>query len=42
MKWWKKCGSLTKNFYKLQSELFIAKRVNTEFTKRIVILERQS
>ena len=37
MKWWKKCV----NFSKLQSELSIAKRVNTELTKRIVTLERQ-
>ena len=29
------------NFSKLQSELSIAKRVNTELTKRIVTLERQ-
>ena len=29
------------NFSKLQSEHSIAKRVNTELTKRIVILERQ-
>ena len=29
------------NFSKLQSELSIAKRVNAELTKRIVILERQ-
>ena len=28
-------------FSKLQSELSIAKRVNTEFTKRILTLERQ-
>ena len=30
------------NFSKLQSELSIAKRVNTELTKRIVTLQRQS
>ena len=29
------------NFSKLQSELSVAKRVNTELTKRIVTLERQ-
>ena len=29
------------NFSKLQSEISIAKRVNTELTKRIVTLERQ-
>ena len=29
------------NFSKLQSDLSVAKRVNTELTKRIVTLERQ-
>ena len=35
-------GKFNENFSKLQSELSIAKRVNTELTKRIVTLESQS
>ena len=34
-------GKFKEKFSKLQSELSIAKRVNTELTKRIVTLERQ-
>ena len=34
-------GKFNEKFSKLQSELSIAKRVNTELTKRIVTLERQ-
>ena len=34
-------GKFNEKFSKLQSEFFIAKRVNTELTKRIVTLERQ-
>ena len=34
-------GKFKEKFSKLQSELSIAKRVNTEMTKRIVTLERQ-
>ena len=33
-------GKFKEKFSKLQSELSIAKRVNTELTKRIVTLER--
>ena len=29
------------NFYKYKLELFIAKRINTKLTKRIITLERQ-
>ena len=36
-----KMGKFKEKFSKLQSELSIAKRVNTELTKRIVTLERQ-
>ena len=38
----KEIGKFNENFSKLQSELSIAKRVNTELTKRIVTLESQS
>ena len=34
-------GKFKEKFSKLQSELSIAKRVNTKLTKRIVTLERQ-
>ena len=34
-------GKFNEKFSKLQSELSIAKRVNTELTKRIVTLEHQ-
>ena len=34
-------SKFNENFSKLKSELSIAKRVNTELTKKIVTLERQ-